>query len=304
MEKKIKRNTVTFEQFKEECEKRDLELKETKYLGPHGKHLCIDKEGYKVMVIRNQTIRCNRATMPFHEDNPYTIDNIKKWFEKEQILFELIEGQTYKNNRTRFKIKCNVCEQIVEMTWANIKRKKGCGSCNGTQVTDYNSFEKHFPDKVKYFKNPEEAKRITKGSQKKIKTICPDCGEESTRVVKNIAKQGYGCTNCDTNSFWNLENREQFKKEWKEKPCLVYTIKCWDENEIFFKIGITTKTVKERFRKEKDLPYEFEVLEEIQTNLYDAIAIEFLKHKKLKKEGKQYFPKKTFAGITECFKEL
>lgn len=301
MERKQRTINITFEQFKKECKERGLKLLEKEYLGSHAKHTCLNNEGYKVAVTRNQTIRCNRKTMAFHEDNPHTLENIKKWFKEEQMQFELLDNQEYKNNRTRFKIKCRICEEIVEMTWANIRRKRGCGSCNGTKVTNYNSFEKRAPEKIIYLKNKEDAKKFTKCSGKMIKTVCPECGEESERIVSNLAKQGYGCTNCDSNSFYSLENRKKNKKEWEQKSCIVYTIKCWDDDEVFYKIGITTKTVKERFRKEKEMPYKYEVLAEIKTNLYEAVAIEFVKHKELKQKGKQYLPKKHFGGITECF---
>lgn len=304
MKKERKIGKVNFEQFKEECKIRGLKLLETEYKGPHDKHLCIDKDGYKVMVARNQTIRCNRATMPFHEDNPYTIKNIELWFQKEQMQFELIEGQEYKNNRTRFKIKCNVCEQVVEVTWQNIKAKKGCGSCNGTQVTPFNSLETKRPDLIKYLVDKTDAKKFAKMSHRKIKCKCEKCGKEKQVIIKNLVQQGFSCDECDGISLnFSFKNARLYKKEWEIKPAFVYFIKCWSEKEEFYKIGITTqKTIKRRFHNKKDMPYEWKEIKKIPTNLYNAIFMEKKLHEKHEKF--KYSPEIEFGGHTECFTKL
>ena len=41
---------------------------------------------------------------------------------------------------------------------------------------------------------------------------------------------------------------------------ILYLIKCWDKNEIFYKIGITSNSVEIRYAKKSDMPYHYEIL--------------------------------------------
>ena len=50
------------------------------------------------------------------------------------------------------------------------------------------------------------------------------------------------------------------------------------------------------------MPYEWEEVKTIPTNLHDAIFLEKKLHKK--HEAFRYYPKIHFAGFTECFTKL
>ena len=43
----------------------------------------------------------------------------------------------------------------------------------------------------------------------------------------------------------------------------VYVIRCWDDNEEFYKIGRTYLKTKQRFKSNKSLPYNYEIVKEI-----------------------------------------
>ena len=70
----------------------------------------------------------------------------------------------------------------------------------------------------------------------------------------------------------------------------------------FYKIGITKRKITKRFEKKSEMPYKWEEIKVIPTNLYDAIFLEKKLHKKHKEF--RYFPKQHFAGFTECFTKL
>ena len=120
MKEKSTRSILKFERLKKECSDIGLTLLETEYKGPHEKHLCLNKEGYKVMAIRNQTIRLGRKTMIFAPSNPYTLENLEKWLLENNSQFELIKGQTYTNNSILLDFKCNVCGEIIKQSLGNI----------------------------------------------------------------------------------------------------------------------------------------------------------------------------------------
>ena len=83
------------------------------------------------------------------------------------------------------------------------------------------------------------------------------------------------------------------------KPYL-YVIRCFDDTEEFYKIGITATSLKLRFSGKK-LPYNYEVTQIIESEdaglIYD---IEKALHKYF--NNLKYIPIKKFDGLTECFK--
>ena len=88
--------------------------------------------------------------------------------------------------------------------------------------------------------------------------------------------------------------------KWINIPAKVYLIKCLHGDESFYKIGVTTKTVKDRFSRGKDMPYQYRVIQTFETNLYNALVLE--KHiKDLFCFSNGYTPKMEMHGYTECF---
>ena len=303
MKKERKIGKVNFEQFEQECLEKGLILLEKTYKGPHEKHKCLNEEGYIVMVIRNHTIRCNGSTMIFAASNPYTLENLEKWLLENNSQFELIKGQTYTKNSILLEFKCNVCGEIIKQSLGNITRGKGCGSCNGTQVTPFNSLETKRPDLIKYLVDKTDAKKFAKMSHQKIKCKCEKCGKEKQVIIKNLVKQGFSCDECDYGvGCYSFENAKKFKNEWVQKKAYVYFIRCWNKEEEFYKIGITKRKTTERFHNKKDMPYEWKEIKKIPTNLYNAIFMEKKLHEKHEKF--KYSPEIEFGGHTECFTKL
>lgn len=112
---------------------------------------------------------------------------------------------------------------------------------------------------------------------------CPACSREEAWIH---------------NSYYNVTNAEKNKTEWLAIPCNLYVIKMAAQDEVFYKIGITSQDISRRFR-EHDTTYEVNVLELIESNRFDAIILEN-KLRDLHKEYK-YKPKQFFKGHTECF---
>ena len=81
---------------------------------------------------------------------------------------------------------------------------------------------------------------------------------------------------------------------------ILYVIRCWDENEEFYKIGITSRSVGIRFQWSHHLPYKYEIVQEILCNPDVAWDLEKILHKLYINYG--YRPLKNFRGKTECFK--
>lgn len=142
------------------------------------------------------------------------------------------------------------------------------------------------------------------GYDAKIDCRCKICNNTWTPTY-NSMKVGKGCPKCTDNKrngALSVVLSERNKDEWINKDAKVYVIKCLNSNELFYKIGITTRNVSDRFLNKGNIPYEYETLYEINTNLYDAIYIEKELHDYHK--DFKYEPLIKFDGHTECFNEL
>lgn len=83
----------------------------------------------------------------------------------------------------------------------------------------------------------------------------------------------------------------------------VYFLECWDENEKFYKIGITYRDVSERFKNKRFMPYSYLILHTIEHDDPKYISELEIKLKQHHKDLK-YLPCKKFAGRHECFSKL
>lgn len=94
-----------------------------------------------------------------------------------------------------------------------------------------------------------------------------------------------------------------FKTIWltqsSGRPAKLYIIRCWNEEESFFKIGVTFKKIKRRFAGKVIMPYEYEVItlfESYNLQLVHDLEIQFL----FMTEKFSYMPDIKFKGSSEC----
>lgn len=75
---------------------------------------------------------------------------------------------------------------------------------------------------------------LYKGVRESVKIICPVHGEFNQKPNSHL--KGYGCNSCSNYSFD------------KNKPAMLYYLKIiTDDNKVLYKIGITSRTLNERF---------------------------------------------------------
>lgn len=84
---------------------------------------------------------------------------------------------------------------------------------------------------------------------------------------------------------------------------IFYVLKCWNEEEQFYKIGISTNHILTRYATPRAMPYEFEILLE-QPDTAEAVY-DFEVKLKGQLESFQYAPSTPFNGSkTECYTDL
>lgn len=145
----------------------------------------------------------------------------------------------------------------------------------------------------------------------KINIICKKHGE--FEQIPSDHLRGHGCQKCANKVLSNKSRKnpngwsksiwlETAKKSKYFDSFKVYIIKCWDENEEFYKIGRTYTTVNRRFIADSVLPYKYEILKVIEGD----IACIFKKEIELKRKHKKhkYVPNKKFSGMYECFSKI
>lgn len=161
-------------------------------------------------------------------------------------------------------------------------------------------------DKTEYYKNKATEIHENKysydnlvynGSDNKVTITCPIHGDFEQQASAHLS--GAGCKKCNenTNSF--------SKKDWTKSECkklgILYLIKCYNDNEIFYKIGITKTNVRKRFGSKLLMPYKYDIM---ATVVSDNKKLIWELEKKLKQEHYKYYylPIIPFSGgATECY---
>lgn len=112
---------------------------------------------------------------------------------------------------------------------------------------------------------------------------------------------GYGCKYCSYDSSGWTHNKwvEKGNKSKNFDSFKVYIIKCWNENEEFYKIGKTFTKLKNRF---KEIPYKVDIIKVFNG---DGLEVSILE-RELQKNNKnfKYLPLINFGGKYECFTEI
>lgn len=152
-----------------------------------------------------------------------------------------------------------------------------------------NMFNEMHQDKFDY------SKIDYKGNNEDVEIICKKHGGFFQTPKEHV--KGSGCPICarEVSNFrkciWEENN--------KNKISVFYFIECWDNEERFLKIGITSRTLKERFPSSSKMPYNYTEISTIigktREELWDT-------EERVKKLFINYLPKIQFKGSkTECF---
>ena len=122
---------------------------------------------------------------------------------------------------------------------------------------------------------------------------------------------GHGCVLCkdlaasnrgkQKPTGWNITNWELAAKRSKNFDSFkVYIIRCWNDEEEFYKVGRTFLKTNRRFNSNTSMPYNYEIINEF---IFETAKGAFDKENELKKLNKKFkhLPKIKFDGMYECF---
>lgn len=173
---------------------------------------------------------------------------------------------------------------------ANLINGSTCRKCT-TRKIDY---DKEFERLRILHNNKYDYSLIdrTKNVNSKQTIICNEHGEFKQMFKSH--QDGHGCKICCTAGGFT---RASFKKSAGGNKTTVYFVKLYDEHETFYKVGITTKSIENRF---KTIPYKYEI---INFKTFDDPLKTYNLEKRFFKlyYKSKYKPLKKFGGSGECF---
>lgn len=199
----------------------------------------------------------------------------------------------YRNSKIKVKILCRV-HGLFEQKPHNHLAGKGCSYCSGLHPLNTESFIQKARACHGLLYDYTQANY--NGAKQKLTIVCPHHGAFLQEASSHLS--GCGCPDCNgpANATWT-------RKEWiakaTGKTAKIYLIKCFDNTETFYKVGITFRSVAARFTR-YNMPYLYNIIKVFETS--DAgFVYDFEKVIKKKFSTIKYRPAKPFAGQFECF---
>lgn len=205
----------------------------------------------------------------------------------------------YKNRRTNVEIICPK-HGIFEQNPGHHLHGNGCNQCayelKAQKLSRGNEGfiklarevhgDRYLYDKCKYA-----------NSKKAVIITCRVHGDFTQKPEHHIRKKS-GCPKCVVRHF---QRDSYLKIACKHKgESKLYVLRCFEGDEVFYKVGVSVNGVSGRYRTNQEMPYQYEILREVVFDAGLAWDLEKQAHRLLKKF--KYCPKIYFAGgKTECF---
>jgi uncharacterized OB-fold protein len=135
-------------------------------------------------------------------------------------------------------------------------------------------------------------------SDKKVVITCNKHGSFKQTAYNHL--QGQGCSKCGREAYWS---RTDYIRRAKNRICTFYILRCFNEGEEFYKIGVTMNSIKKRYSHVSHMPYFYEIISEIKGEAGAIWDLELQEKRKLK--AFHYLPNIEFSGSkNECFTKI
>jgi hypothetical protein len=311
-------NKKTHEQFLEDLWVRNKYYREGKFkvVGRYECDIC------KIDVVDHLNVIMQPTAGSLLRDSAPTIRSAKNKTEYFIAQSRLIHGNFYFysevdwiSDTDKVIITCPIHGNF-EQTPNSHKNGSGCYHCGRVktikkQTQKFSEFllkaKEIHGDKYEYFEE-----EFTNTSYKtKIRCIKHD---HTFYQTPNNHLSGQRCKLCGVESLTQKQrdnNVEPWTHHgWVEKAqrskyfdsFKVYVIKCWNEEESFYKIGRSFNKIKQRFRS-ISMPYNYKVIKCIEHE--DGLEVCRIEHELLRlNKAHKYTPKIKFGGGNECFSKI
>lgn len=198
----------------------------------------------------------------------------------------------YINKRTEGIIVCNKHNIEFKQTPSAHYENSACPACvTENRRKSQEDFIKEVNEKHNNFYTYPYTEYIDAHTE--VIITCPIHGNFKQKPCSH--SNGRGCPDCarDLKGF----SRTAFIQRAKNEKATFYILQCFNENEKFYKIGITKNTVKVRYNK-SEIPYKYKVMSEIKEEA--GIIYDIEKHILRTYTHNKYKPSIYFPGHSEC----
>lgn len=231
----------------------------------------------------------------------HTRSNAKEFAEKASVIHNnkySYDKVVYKTNKDKVIITCPIHGDFEQRPDKHITGR-GCKKCGGT----YKSNTKEFVSKaLKVHGNRYDYSKVKyKASCEKIVIVCRKHGE--FEQTPNHHLKGRRCPKCrkETTGFGRTKFINACERNNQGRGYL-YVINCFNNNEQFYKVGVTSSDLESRFHRKDFMPYQYKIEYLVEQEAEYIFNLENRIHVLL--GGARYQPKIHFDGHTECFKDI
>ena len=221
-----------------------------------------------------------------------TSDFIKDATEVHGNLYDY-SNSNYTASTKPIIISCHTHGEFTVIASHHLSYKQGCPNCNNI----CNTTEKFIAKAKQIHGNKYDySESIYTQSHKKLIIKCKIHGIFTQPATAHLS--GHGCTKCANINKFSFSN---FRKNriLMEIPCTLYLIQILDNGDNYYKIGVTTKSIKERFNESPNIT--FKIIKTLNGKAFDLYCIE----QKLLADivVRLDYPKISSlrSGISECF---
>lgn len=208
---------------------------------------------------------------------------------------ELItDGLVYEGTAKKYPMYCKI-HGTVMMIGGNILKGYGCTKCSGKGKT--------WDDIISHIDQNHDEHYIyciteNPRSKDKVKIWCKHHGMFEQELSSHL--MGAKCPTCHYISNKPHASDESAKK----RRGIFYWVEVYDKiNDVMYhKIGVTSRSVKERFKPKRYGDFDIKVIETVKKSLFDCYKFESDVLKEMQVCGRPRFELKgRFEGWTECF---
>jgi hypothetical protein len=205
------------------------------------------------------------------------------------------------NVDTKVKIKCHVHGLFEQSPYCHLNRKQGCPLCADKGLAHKSNLEKFVlkankvHGKIYTYKNAAYV-----NSKTKLAITCTIHGDFWQAPADHVnGKQGCPLCAAENTRGWSRSEYVEFLKAKGIDQASLYIVKCFNDSEVFLKVGITYQSIKERYRNKTLMPYTYSKIVLVNGESGFIWDLEKRIHRLLTKYS--YQPSLDFGGQTECF---
>lgn len=214
------------------------------------------------------------------------------------------EKVKYVNNKVDVTITCKIHGDFNQRPDKHVNSKAGCQKCGViSSATSRNKTTEIFIQEAKAIHGERYVYENTKyfKSKKKVTIGCKIHGDFEQMAGGHL--QGKGCPQC---SFLIIgwSKTDFYRRCLKNNNGLgvLYLIRCYDSEESFYKLGVSSSNVAYRYNGNLKMPYNYEVIKELKL---DPDLVYDMENQMISSLAKyKYNPNIHFNGRTECFSKL